>query len=69
MGVVSENWLDDAVHVATATVAGCSLIVSWNFRHIVHYQKIPKYNAVNALMGYASIAIHSPREVLADEEE
>jgi hypothetical protein len=28
------------------------MIISWNFKHIVHFQKIPKYNAVNALNGY-----------------
>jgi len=44
------------------------MIVSWNFRHIVHYQKIPKYNAVNVLNGYAPIAIHSPLEVIPDED-
>jgi len=32
-----------------ATVSGASMIVSWNFRHIVNFQKIPKYNAVNRL--------------------
>jgi predicted nucleic acid-binding protein len=67
-GVVTQKSLADALHVATASVSGCPLIVSWNFRHIVHFQKIPMYNAVNALLGYNSIAIHSPREVLDDEE-
>lgn len=67
-GIVSLKWRDDALHVATATVSGCSMIVSWNFKHIVHYQKIPKYNAVNVLNGYASIAIHSPLEVIPDED-
>lgn len=68
-GVVTEKWRDDALHVAQATVAGCHMIVSWNFKHIVHYRKIPLYNAVNTLHGYGSIAIHSPLEVITDEEE
>jgi len=46
-----------------------SLIVSWNFKHIVHYEKIRLYNAVNALHGYASVEIRSPREVIDYEEE
>lgn len=65
--VLSERWRDDALHVALATVAGCTLIVSWNFKHIVNYRRIPKYNAVNALNGYGAIAIHSPSEVVGDE--
>lgn len=68
-GVVTNKWRDDALHVAQATVAGCQLILSWNFKHIVHFQKIPLYNAVNTLQGYGSIAIYSPLEVIADEEE
>ena len=67
-GIVSPQWANDALHVATATVAGCPVIVSWNFRHIVHWQKIPLYNAVNTLRGYDSIAIHSPREVIGYAE-
>jgi predicted nucleic acid-binding protein len=68
-GVVTEKSLTDALHVALATVAGCPIIVSWNFKHIVHFQKIPQYNAVNRLRGYDAIAIHSPQEVIEDEDE
>jgi hypothetical protein len=67
-GVVSPRWRGDALHVATATVARCSLIVSWNFLHIVNYRRIPRYNAVNALRGYGTIAIHSPLEVISGED-
>ena len=68
-GVVTEKSLTDALHVALATVNGCQIIVSWNFKHIVHFQKIPQYNAVNVLRGYGNIAIHSPQEVIEDEDE
>ena len=66
-GIVTENHLADAFHVALATVAGCRLIVSWNFRHIVHFDKIPMYNGINKVMGYDEIAIHSPQEVIEYE--
>jgi len=69
LGVVSENYLADALHVALATVTGCDLIVSWNFKHIVNYRKIQQYNAVNALRGYAGIAIYSPLEVVDNEDQ
>ncbi len=68
LGVVSRNSLADALHVAIATVAGCDLIVSWNFRDIVHFDKIRKYNAVNILRGHGQIAIHSPLEVVQHDE-
>jgi hypothetical protein len=68
-GIVSPRWSQDALHVAVATVSGCSLIVSWNFKHIVHFQKIPRYNAVNTMRGYAHIGIFSPLEVIQYEDE
>lgn len=68
-GIVSEKWAGDALHVAMATVGSCSMIVSWNFQHIVHFDKIPQYNAVNTLRGYLSIAIYSPREVIVYEDQ
>ena len=52
------------MHVALATVAECRLIVSWNFRHIVHFDKIGLYNGVNMSLGYAMISIHAPPEVI-----
>jgi predicted nucleic acid-binding protein len=63
-GIVTKKSAEDALHVAIATAAQCSLIVSWNFKHIVHFDKIPKYNAVNILNGYGKIGIYSPLEVI-----
>ena len=40
-GIVTLKSINDALHVALATVAACGIIVSWNFRHIVHYLKVP----------------------------
>ncbi|MFC1582372.1 PIN domain protein [Planctomycetota bacterium] len=62
-GILSENFQDDARHIALATVAGADLVASWNFKHIVHFEKIQRFNAVNIEMGYKPIAIYSPREV------
>ena len=67
-GVVTPKWATDALHVALATVTGCRFIISWNFKHIVHFEKIPLYNAVNTLEGYANIAIYSPREVISYDD-
>ncbi len=63
-GVVTPKSTDDAAHVALATISGCHMIVSWNFKHIVHYERIRKYNAVNVLKGYPAIDIFSPSQVI-----
>jgi len=67
--IVLPRWEADALHVAVATVARCALIVSWNFRHIVNFQKVPLYNGVNLAWGYGLVGIHSPQEVIVDENE
>jgi predicted nucleic acid-binding protein len=68
-GIVSTKYTDDALHVALASVSGCRVIVSWNFRHIVHFEKIPKYNVVNVLHGHATLGIYSPTEVIRYEDQ
>lgn len=63
-GVVGASSKNDARHVAIATVDRADLIVSWNFRHIVHIEKIRGFNSVNLRQGYAPIEIRSPLEVV-----
>jgi hypothetical protein len=65
--ILPRRFRDDARHIALATIAGADLVVSWNFRHIVHFEKIQMFNAVNLEMGYKTIMIHSPREVVGHE--
>ena len=67
-GIVGQQWRADALHVALATESQCAVIVSWNFRHIVNFKKIPLYNGVNLAHGYGSIAVHTPQEVIVDED-
>jgi predicted nucleic acid-binding protein len=62
--VVGSKHENDALHVALATVARADLIVSWNFKHIVHFDKIRGFNAVNLREGYLPIEIRSPKEVV-----
>lgn len=66
--IIPPSFSDDALHVAIATVSRCSLVVSWNFKHIVHFDKIKLYNAVNTLNGFDEIAIFSPLEVISYEK-
>lgn len=67
--VVGPSHMADATQVAAATVARADLILSWNFRHIVNFDRIHQYNAVNLLNGYHPIEIRSPLEVVYGDEE
>lgn len=63
-GVVGQASESDAHHVAIASVYSADVIVSWNFKHIVHLDKIRGFNSVNIREGYSPIEIRTPREVI-----
>lgn len=67
--VVTSKSINDAAHVAAATVARADAIVSWNFKHIVRLDKMRAYNQINLLNGYGILTIVSPREVLFNESD
>lgn len=56
--------VSSTLRLAVATVHRADLIVSWNFKYMLHIDKIRAYNAVNLVQGYPPIDIRSPREVV-----
>jgi hypothetical protein len=66
--IVGTRSIDDATHVAAATVARASALVSWNFKHIVSLDRIRGYNQVNLGLGYGILTISTPQAVLRDDE-
>jgi len=68
-GVLGLSATAAVEHIAAASVAGVDVIVTWNFKNIVHYDKIRGHHAVNLIEGYSPIPIHTPREVARDEAE
>jgi len=67
-GVLSASSINDAAHVAAATVADADIVLSWNFRHIVNVIKVREFNSVNLREGYKLIDIRSPKELIYEEE-
>lgn len=61
--ILTPKFYDDGLHIALATAAEVDVLVSWNFKHIVHYEKIRLFNAVHLELGYKPLQIYSPREV------
>ena len=68
-GALGRAGWADALHVASATVAEANLILSWNFKHIVRYDRIRKFNGVNVIEGYRVLDIRSPMEIDYDGED
>lgn len=65
LGKASRN---DAYHIALASVNRLDCLVSWNFKHIVNFDKIKLFNSINIKQGYPLIDIRTPLEFLKYEE-
>jgi len=61
LGKASRN---DASHIALASVNRVSCLISWNFKHIVNFDKIKLFNSINIRLGYPIIDIRSPLDFL-----
>ena len=62
--VVGKTSREDCFHIALATIFKADILVSWNFKHIVNVMRIRGYNAVNLKLGYSTIDIRSPKEII-----
>lgn len=62
--VVGQTSFDDCVHIAVTTISKVDLLVSWNFKHIVNVYRIRGYNSVNLRLGYSTLEIRSPKEIV-----
>jgi predicted nucleic acid-binding protein len=62
--IIPEKYRNDARHIAIGIVHECDLIVSWNYRHMVNITVRRLINSVNLKMGYKTIEIVSPEEVI-----
>jgi predicted nucleic acid-binding protein len=67
--ILSTRYRNDMLHIALATVAEVDVLVSWNFRHIVRFDKIRQFNHVNKQNGYKELSIYSPQEVTTHGKE
>jgi hypothetical protein len=67
-GILTVRSIDDATHVAAATVARADAIVSRNFRHIVRLDKMRAYNQVSLSNGYGLLSIVTPWGVQFDDQ-
>ena len=62
--IIPVKYYDDALHIAMASVYNLDAIVSWNFEHIVKFKTRREVQAVNTFMGYKTVQICSPQEMM-----
>ena len=66
-GVIGAASKTDAEHIATATIHRVTVLVSWNFKHIVNLERIHGFNSVNLRLGYPMLEIRTPMQVIGHE--
>lgn len=62
--VVGKTSIEDCRHIALATIHKVDVLASWNFKHIVNLNRIKGYNSVNLKLGYSTIEIRTPKELV-----
>ena len=62
-GLIPEKYINDAIHLALASVNKTQVLVSWNMEHIVKLKTIVGVNKINKEEGCDSILIMTPEEV------
>jgi len=63
-GVIPEDYEEDALHIAIASVNSIDYFLSWNFEHLVKVKTRKIVGMVNTIFGYSSIEIITPAELL-----
>jgi predicted nucleic acid-binding protein len=63
-GAVPQKVVEDALHIAVATVNGMNYLLTWNFKHIANATMRSKIETVCWNEGYEPPVICSPQELL-----
>lgn len=58
-GAIPKKEIEDALHIAIATINNISLLASWNFKHIVNINAIKKVHEINLKYNFPIIEIGS----------
>lgn len=65
--VLSNNSIDDLIHIAFAITNDIDYILSWNFKHFVNINTINKVNLLNIELGYNEVLILPPSMFVGGE--
>ena len=65
---LGKSSINDAYHIALSSVNRLDCLVSWNFKHIVNFDKIKHFNSINIKLGYPVIDIRTPLAFLKYED-
>lgn len=61
---IPEDYPEDALHIAIATVNGIDYLLSWNFEHLVKIKTRKIVSMVNVSLSYPPLEIVTPAEMI-----
>ena len=68
-GILKQKSFDDCQHIAAAILAGCDIITSWNFKHIVNVKTVRGVKVITTLKGYKDLLIYLPSVLIEREDD
>jgi len=58
--IIPARYIDDALHLAIATINNCDILVSWNCKHLINLRTKREANKINLANGYKKIELVEP---------
>jgi predicted nucleic acid-binding protein len=65
-GAMPQQAVEDALHIAVATLNGMDYLLTWNFKHIANAAMRYKIERICRLSGYEPPIICTPQELLGE---
>ena len=67
--ILKQKSFDDCQHIAAAILAGCDIITSWNFKHIVNVKTARGVKVITTLEGYKDLLVYPPSVLIESEDD
>lgn len=67
-GILNPKSFDDCLHLASAILSDCNIIVSWNFKHMVNVDTINGVRKITFAKRYNNIDIYAPYVLLSEKD-
>lgn len=68
-GILTEKSRADCLHIASAVITDCDMLLSWNFKHILRIKTVNGVRSVSARFGYKGIDIVPPSMLIERRSE
>lgn len=67
-GILKPKSFDDCLHIASAILNDCNIILSWNFKHMVNVDTINGIRKITFAKRYNNIDIYAPYVLLNEKD-